>query len=61
MSGRAIVAAEREDKGLIVCRCYHLSQARHIRIRQMANILNKLWKARHIAVIYGSSGMMCDG
>ena len=31
-----------------------------MRIRQMANILNKIWEARHIALIDGSGGMMDD-
>ena len=55
------MAAEREGKGLILCRCYHFSQARHTWIRQMANILDEIWEARHIAIIYGSGGMMCNG
>ena len=32
-----------------------------MRIWQIANIFNRIWNAMHIAIIYGSGGMMYDG
>ena len=49
-----LMAAEREDKGLILCRCYQLSKEGHLRCAKMAIMLDRGAMRWHKAWFYTS-------